>query len=115
MEDISSHHATLAEASAEIERGWIPSILPSSATSISETHNLDTNIGKGTFVFGEAGTEEFREVLKPMPSDEAIRRITIPRDRMEREGYHFYTHGDFYFAIDWNRGRGEFWLVYTQR
>lgn len=111
MENVSSHHATLAEASADIERGWISSILPSSATSISEAHNLDTNIGKGTFVFGEAGTEEFREVLKPMPPDEAFRRITIPRDRMEREGFHFYTHGDFYVAINWDSKQGEFWLV----
>lgn len=32
-----------AEADGAVERGWIPSFLPSSATRIEETHDLDTN------------------------------------------------------------------------
>ena len=111
---IESSHATLAAAKQDIERGWIPSILPASTVEIREWHDLDTNIGHGSFGFGEEGTEKFKSALRALPSGESIRRVQIPREKMEREGYTFYGHGDFYLAVDWGRRRGEFWLAYSR-
>jgi hypothetical protein len=111
---VKSNHATLADAKQDIERGWIPPILPASAVQIREWHDLDTNIGHGSFMFGHEGAEDFRSVLIPLPPSEPTRRVRLPREKMEREGYSFYSYGDFYIAVDWNRRRGEFWLAYSR-
>ena len=41
----TTRYPTYAEAVADgaIQRGWIPGFVPSSATTIEETHNIDTN------------------------------------------------------------------------
>lgn len=83
---IESSHSTLAAARADIERGWIPPILPVSAAQIRERHNLDTNVGRGSFTFGDEGSRDFKESLRPLPPDESTRGIHIPRQKMEREG-----------------------------
>lgn len=111
---VESNHATLADAKPDIERGWIPPILPASAVQIREWHDLDTNSGHGSFAFGDEGAAEFQGSLIPLPPGEPIRRVRIPREKMAREGYSFYSHGDFYFAVDWSRRRGEFWLAYSR-
>ncbi len=108
-----SNHATIAAAKADIERGWIPPILPASTVQIRESHDLDTNIGHGTFAFGASDSEKFRATLTVLPAGNVIRRVSIPRDQMEHEGYTFYRHDDFYLAVDWSRRRGEFWLMYS--
>lgn len=45
IETTSSTHAGYADAKARglIDRGWIPSFLPSSARDIRESHDIDTN------------------------------------------------------------------------
>jgi hypothetical protein len=57
-----SHHANLAAArkAGVIERGWVPELLPSGSTEIFETHNLDTNIGTGSFNFPSADLDAFK-------------------------------------------------------
>ena len=106
---IQSNHATIALAKSHIDRGWIPPFLPASTVQIRESHNLDTNVGHGTFSFG-ADTEKFRAELTAWPAGEAINDRRIPRDKMEKEGYSFYRRDGFLLAVDWNRRRGEFWL-----
>lgn len=109
---VASRHATLADARSDIERGWIPPVLPASTVRIRESHDLDTNVGHGTFAFGAADSEPFRDALEPMPLGEPIRRAHVRRGGMEQAGYSFYRHRDFYIAVDWSRRRGEFWLAY---
>lgn len=111
---VVSNHATLAEAKSDIERGWIPPVLPVSTVQIRESHDLDANTGHGIFAFGAEDVAQFRSALTSLPSGEQIRRVHIPREQMEREGYSFYRHGDFYLAVDWSRRRGELWLAYSQ-
>ena len=111
---VESNHATIAAAKPDIERGWIPPILPASTIQIRESHDLDTNAGHGTFAFGASDAEQFRTTLTVLPAGEAIHRVSIPRVQMEREGYSFYRHDDFYLAVDWSRRRGEFWLAYSR-
>ena len=108
---VKSSHATLAAAKADIEMGWIPPVLPASTVQIRESHNIDTNIGHGTFVFLASDADQFRSVLSVLPPGEPIRRIRIPREQMEQKGFNFYRHGDFYIAVNWSRSQGEFWLA----
>jgi hypothetical protein len=110
---IESSHPTLAAAKEGIERGWIPSVLPSSSAQIKESHELDCNAGHGTFVFGAEGIEQFQAALAPLASGEKIHGIHVPCEQMEREGYSFYTYNDFYLAVNWSRHCGEFWLGYS--
>ena len=111
---VESTHATIAAAKQNIDRGWIPAVLPASTVRIRESHDLDKNIGNGTFAFGAPDAEQFRSSLTALPSDAVMHRVKISRDRMEREGFSFYRHGDFYLAVNWSRRCGEFWLAYSQ-
>ena len=111
---VESSHPTIADAKQDIQRGWITTILPASTVQIRESHNLDTNIGHGTFTFSASDVEQFRDSLTPLPTDVMIQRVSIPRDQMERDGYTFYRYEDFYLAVDWSRRRGEFWLAYSR-
>jgi hypothetical protein len=50
-DEITTRFATLADAKAQeaFARGWLPPILPDSATSIVERNDLDLNTGTGSF------------------------------------------------------------------
>jgi len=105
---LSSSHATRAEAADTIGRGWVPSILPESATDIRESHNLDTNVGHGTFAFGAADAHSFRAALVPVSANRSARARS--REALENSGYVFYSHEDFDIAVNWKDRRGQFWL-----
>jgi hypothetical protein len=55
-DEITTRFATLADAKAKeaFVRGWLPPILPDSATSIVERNNLDLNTGMGSFDYDSA-------------------------------------------------------------
>jgi hypothetical protein len=105
---LSNSHATRAEAADAIGRGWIPAILPESATDIRESHNLDTNVGHGTFAFGAADAHSFQAALVSVPADHPARARS--REALERSGYVFYSYKDFDIAVDWKDRKGQFWL-----
>jgi hypothetical protein len=50
-DEITTRFATLEDAKANeaFARGWLPPILPDSATSIVERNNVDLNTGTGSF------------------------------------------------------------------
>jgi hypothetical protein len=75
----SSHYANLAAArqSGIIERGWVPELLPAGSTDISETHNLDTNAGTGTFKFPSADLDAFKAQAHQQASAEVKEVSTI--------------------------------------
>lgn len=108
-DEISSIHNSRADAVSTIERGWIPSALPESATKIHETHNLDTNVGHGAFAFSAASADAFKVALIPLPQDKEIRG-TPTRDDLEKSGYTFYSCEDFVIAVNWQDHQGQFWL-----
>tara|TARA_B110000495_G_C22759950_1_gene445018 strand:- start:404 stop:739 length:336 start_codon:yes stop_codon:yes gene_type:complete len=47
-----------------IQRGWIPEIIPDSASQIREEHNLDLNTVKGIFVYNEKDEVNFIDNLE---------------------------------------------------
>jgi len=88
----SSYYANLpaARLAGEIERGWVPEILPAGSTDITETHNLDTNVGMGTFRFPSADLDAFKAQARQLAGAEVkeLRTITYvvySRDRSRFE------------------------------
>ncbi|GGZ41540.1 hypothetical protein C8J23_13639 [Shewanella chilikensis] len=63
---ISEQYPTEAEARAEgvFERGWLPPILPPSATEIKVNNDLDNNSSSGSFRLPAAAISEFTSQLK---------------------------------------------------
>jgi hypothetical protein len=90
--------------------GWVPKILPRSSRQIEESHNLDTNIGQGTFSFSTFDSKTFEKQLTPVSSNESFRGLQIESSTLEQNGYSFYKFEDFYLAINWRRSNGRFWL-----
>jgi uncharacterized lipoprotein len=60
-DEITTRFATLADAKAKeaFARGWLPPVLPDSATSIVERNNLDLNTGTGSFAYDLAERSEY--------------------------------------------------------
>ena len=105
---LSSNYATRADAADTIERGWIPAALPMSAIDIRESHNLDTNVGHGSFSFGAADLQSFKAALTPIPPGHSVRSGS--RKDLEASGYVFYSYEDFDIAVNWSEQKGQFWL-----
>jgi len=87
-----SHYANLpaARQSGIIERGWVPEIMPSGSTDISETHNLDTNTGTGTFRFPSADLDAFKAQARQLAGAEVkevstLTHVVYARDRSRFE------------------------------
>ena len=110
-DSVSSFHTDLKSAKQDIDRGWIPPILPSSTHAISDTHNLDTNIGNGNFRFDPREIADFRLLgaqsvkLRPNPNS--------PQHKLQSEGFHFLKYKNE--ASSWTLaihedGRGFYWL-----
>jgi hypothetical protein len=88
----SSYYANLpaARLAGEIERGWVPEFLPAGSTDISETHNLDTNTGTGTFRFPSADLVAFKDQARQQASAEVkevstVTYVVYSRDRSRFE------------------------------
>lgn len=60
-----SSYKNFEEAQVDIEHGWIPDILPKSATDIYEEHDLDSNIGYGEFKIPSDEVNSFYSKLTP--------------------------------------------------
>jgi hypothetical protein len=87
-----SHYANLpaARQSGIIERGWVPELLPTGSTDITEIHDLDTNTGTGTFRFPSADLDAFKAQARQQASAEVkevstITHVVYARDRSRFE------------------------------
>jgi hypothetical protein len=87
-----SHYANLpaARQSGIIERGWVPELLPAGSTDISETHDLDTNTGTGTFRFPSADLDAFKAQARQLAGAEVnevstLTHVVYARDRSRFE------------------------------
>jgi len=108
-DNISARYATHAEARADgaFGRGWLPRAMPDSAYDIDEEHNLDTNIGHGTFRFAAADAETFRARLQPADAADIARTDGA---ELLSQGYSFHAFEDFILAANWRTREVEFWL-----
>ncbi|NOH31860.1 hypothetical protein [Vibrio chagasii] len=67
---VSDKYATyeLAQQAHLFDRGWLPDIVPSSATQIQVNNDLDTNTSEGRFRIDEPQLTEFIAKLTPTSS-----------------------------------------------
>ncbi len=112
-EDIESfyHDKAAVLEDRAIEYGWIPDILPDSATQISETHDLDTNTGVGEFVFHERDERWPRERLEIRLVSQ-IRQHVLKRYNLP-DTHEVFIWGNFIVSVDWEKHVVVFILPYT--
>jgi hypothetical protein len=110
-----ANYATAAEARADraIERGWLPTALPDSAFDISESHDLDTNTGGGSFRFDAGDADSLRLQLQPLPPEQ-LWRLSREQTRLQQAGYSFHAVSGFVLAVNWQTRHVRFWLAYER-
>jgi hypothetical protein len=114
-----NRYTTYAEGRESQRRGWLPVMLPRSATEIHEWHELDANLCFGSFHFDPRERSPMEITLRsglrrPIRIDrDPSFASPLPRDPGEqaltRAGFEFYSSRDFDFAINWNAGTAYFW------
>jgi hypothetical protein len=103
--------AAAAQADGAIERGWLPPSLPASAYDIAESHDLDTNTGRGSFRFDARDTDSFRAKLERLSSTTPPSGASYDHARLRDKGYTFYSEPGFYIAVNWKTHHAQFWLM----
>ena len=65
MDTVTTTYLSRAEAEADklFERGWLPSLIPSTATNIRVTNDLDLNTSEGSFSFQPSESATFTGIL----------------------------------------------------
>jgi len=137
-EDFDSYYATYQEAVDDggIKRGWIPEIVPESASEIRECHNIDTNETQMEFQFSKADLESKLDMLTETPCPVMVltmcypigKRSWWPEDLMNGNlncsttPYNFYRYDyvvefgggpvDYsgYLAVDWEKEIAWYWF-----
>src|ERR1051326_1973240 len=102
-----NHYSTLdgAKVDGAIQRGWIPAILPQSARDIREEHDLDLNVGSGSFEFNTNDLSVFVSRLTPATSG-TFRGQNLNQEAqvLGKSGYSLYRYEEaassWVFAID---------------
>ena len=82
------------EASGLMQAGWIPKSLPRSASQISETHNLDTNVIKIAFRYAPGDFGPVAQQCSSIPSEDT-QIVFQCRDgtySFTTNGHGFYTN-----------------------
>ncbi|MCC3406642.1 MAG: hypothetical protein JGK17_13825 [Microcoleus sp. PH2017_10_PVI_O_A] len=107
---INSHYPTIADVrkSDEFKRQRLPKILPDSAFDITESYDLDLNMGSGSFRFAARDSDSFRTHLKWHPLSTA-QGLGEERTKLQRNGYIFYTFEKFLIAVNWQTYHAQFW------
>ncbi|WP_052356528.1 hypothetical protein [Faecalimicrobium dakarense] len=113
----SSKFSSYQDAKTTIEQGWVPANMPSTAKEIYEVHNLDTNIGNGTFKLSESEAKKFISTLNPIKKGEVLKIESIDekwwnkeeiKKNIENGKLSLGEKDDFVFAINSN-GTVYFW------
>ena len=114
---VKSHYTTYSEAKNEqlFARGWLPEILPTSATDITTANNLDLNRSEGEFLFPPAATGAFLARLVPYSGRGSFSRAFERRIRERKaEGYSLHEYqGDqaiWVFLVNKQKGHAYYSL-----
>lgn len=108
--EVSRSYSTLAEAKEDIEKGWIPDCLPPSTHSISDTHDLDLNLGEGSFEFAPEEFALFQTHPAATNSDLASRHpVSREWPALKKAGYLFLTVPEFIVAVH-PSGKVRYWF-----
>jgi len=122
-----TEYSSLAEARA-LDKGWIPSGLPASATKLREVHDIDSNESWIAFTAPLPELRAMTRQLTPLSYEDA-RRTAINRPWNARRGwppelsgpfwhkprstellsYHVNKAARYCLAIEWRTGRAWGW------
>jgi hypothetical protein len=110
-----------ARSAGALDRGWVPSFLPSSTTSIVESHNIDTNETWGTFRFATditalpdatEATFAAQRLRRPpgVPDWPAVLDGETSLNRLRQAGLVVYQGSSpgLFVAVDFKTGKGVF-------
>ena len=88
--EVTTHFETVQEARSKgaFERGWLPPMLPESARNITETNDLDVNMGTGSFQFSASDYASFVSLLIPASPEVAHRDWSAHTAK----GFHVFTY-----------------------
>jgi hypothetical protein len=100
-----------AQIQGAFDRGWLPPILPPSTKNITESNNLDLNIGEGFFTFSPEEIATFTvkgaQAIKINPASGS------PQHKYQKEGCQFLTFSkdstSWLIAIH-QSGKGAYWV-----
>jgi hypothetical protein len=107
---VHSEHSDAAAAQDFMARGWTPECLPTGAYNIKESHDLDLDVGNGSFRFSEADVATLQKNITPYAQNQIL-RARVSREEFERRGFSFYHHKNFDLAVNWNTREAHFWLL----
>ena len=111
---VSQSYPTLAAAQTDIQKGWIPPILPSSTYDIQDSHHLDLNTGAGRFHFDPKQFEHFsKQGMQPQSVAQNPDAFYI---QLKKEGYQFggYTEERTTWTFALHASGNGYWLEYQR-
>jgi len=79
-----------AKADSPFARGWIPEIIPTSATKIISTNDIDNNTGNGEFYFSPDDATLFISNLQPYESP--VPQLSERAAELAAKGYVAYEY-----------------------
>ena len=93
-----------------LKKGGCPAASPPSTHSISDSHDLDLNIGEGSFKFAPEDFASFR-THAPVTDLDLASRHPVSREWpvLKKAGYHFLTIPEFVVAVH-PSGKGHYWF-----
>lgn len=92
---VRSHYTTLADARADhlFERGWLPDLLPPTASDIHTVNNLDHNTSTGSFRFSPLdGPQLFEGLGRDAPARAPFTEWSSTVARYKERGYSAWNH-----------------------
>jgi hypothetical protein len=111
IELVTNHYATRSEAEADrlFDRGWLPPLIPLSATKIRVGNDLDTNTSTGSFAFDPRDASQFTEPLTK--ADRAMAAASHPDRAIGVDIYTFSDdHCQWTFFVSADRGHCDYVL-----
>ena len=113
-----------AQADGAIDRGWVPSQLPASASDVREWHDLDTNRGFGRVTIDAVDAAWVRQHYMPIPPGTQLvvreqrgdpdwwpqpLRGTLDHAMLQARGISLFQAQGFSFAMDASSQTLYFW------
>jgi len=94
---VTSRYATLADARSDnlFARGWLPDILPSSATQIRTSNDLNVSTSEGEFWFAPRDYEQLSSHLHPYTDlENPLAPFAAQVSRRKRGGFEVGAYSD---------------------